>query len=151
VHRVPAPAPATPAVEPTPPAPATPAVEPTPPAPATPALQPTPAAPRRIRAALAITVAFAAAAALALALALVLSTTGGASKAVSATVNTDANVRSAPSTSAQVAGSLSAGQRITLSCATKAGAATWDRLAKPQKDRYVASWLVSAAGRLPAC
>jgi hypothetical protein len=155
VHPVAAP----PVVEPEP-EPPTEALRPAPPTPQPPAPgipdRPRRAATRprrattrpRTRAILAVAAALAAAAALAIAIAL----TTGATNNVSAAVRTAANVRAAPSTTAQVVGSLTAGQHITLKCATKtATAGTWDRLAQPHSGRYVASWLVSPAGNVPAC
>jgi hypothetical protein len=144
VHPVAAP----PFVDPEPP---TEALQPTPPPAATRAqTRPRRATTRRpgIRPFLALAIALAAAAALAITI--ILAT--GPTSTVAATVRTDANVRAAPSTTAQVVGSLTAGQHITLKCATKTAAGgTWDRLASPQNARYVASWLVAPAGKLPAC
>jgi hypothetical protein len=113
-----------------------------------------PARARALRAAPALVLA--AVAALAIALALSAGGgkggKGGTGGNTSAIVRTDANVRSRPSTGSDVVGSLTTGQHITISCATKsAGDGTWERLAEPQRGRYVASWLVSPAGKPAAC
>jgi hypothetical protein len=110
-----------------------------------------PATARRTPPALAVAIVVAAVAAVAIIIAVTAG--GGSSSDTSATVRTDANVRSGPSTSSNVVGSLSAGQRITIACATTPapGAPAWDRLASPHAGRYVASWLVSPASKPPAC
>jgi hypothetical protein len=110
-----------------------------------------PATARRTPPALAIAIVLAAVAALAIVIAITAG--GGGAGNISATVRTDANVRSGPTTNSGVVGSLSAGQHITIDCAkpTTDGAGTWDRLASPYAGRYVASWLVSPAGKVPAC
>jgi hypothetical protein len=91
-------------------------------------------------------------AAVAIAIAIGLAAGGGKGGNTQATVRTDANIRTAPTTASQAVASLRAGQHITIACATKpAGAGTWDRLASPQPGRYVASWLVSPAGKPAPC
>ncbi|MFL5829110.1 MAG: hypothetical protein ACJ76X_04275 [Solirubrobacteraceae bacterium] len=113
-----------------------------------------PARTRRLRAAPALALGGAAAVAIAIAIGLAVGSGKGGN--TQATVRTDANIRTAPSTGSNVIGTLAAGQHITIACATKpagagAGAGTWDRLASPQPGRYVASWLVSPAGKPAAC